>query len=355
MCGRVACYLDSSTLATITKTHQLKNNQNYNRSYNLAPTSFLPAVFKTKSINSTDNSDTRERELEAIKWGTYRKDGTAIINARVESLNYINQYKQSIARSQTCAIIIQGYYEWKEENGIKEPYYISSSNQSYMILCGLYFYDETLEDPIKELVIITNEAIKGLEFIHDRSPLLLNETLMEEWISISNLKRYNEVLNKLKSYNNSKENLNLCYRIVGNLVNKLSNKGEDCTISKEDLKYDQNKNFTLKGFFEKVNQDNKILKISKTNPMLNSGETKENNQTESLIDIRIKEFNKINLITSDDNKNNKSDKSSILDTTQSSTVEIKTAKKNKRNKIKCHINNEEIFLRNYLNKSGSKN
>lgn len=345
MCGRVACYLDSVTLAAIAKTHQLKNNHNYNRSYNIAPTSYLPAVYKRKS-NDDKKSNERESELEAIKWGTHKKDGTAVINARVESLSYINQYKQSILKCQTCAIIIQGYYEWKEDKGIKQPYYITKNQSNYMIICGLYFNNENSEDSEKELVIITREAIKGLEFIHDRSPMFINENLMEEWINIKNLTHYEEVLNKIKAFNTNKDDLCLSYRIVGNLVNKLSNKGEDCIIHKEDLKYDKNKNYTLKGFYDKV----KVLDKNET-----SKSPKKNNPDP--LETKIEKLNKLNLISIKElDKIEKSERSSNLETTQSTIQkENKTAKKNKRSKVKHpNDNKQEIFLRDFLYKSNKK-
>jgi putative SOS response-associated peptidase YedK len=72
-----------------------------------------------------------------MKWGT-EHDGNIVSNARSE-----NEHYAMYRKCQRCVIIINGYYEWKEEvsqSGItsKHPYYFHHSEKDYILLAGLF-------------------------------------------------------------------------------------------------------------------------------------------------------------------------------------------------------------------------
>ena len=42
-------------------------------------------------------------------------------------------------KNSRCLIPISGWYEWKEEDGIKQPYYFFNTSQSLLFAAGLYW------------------------------------------------------------------------------------------------------------------------------------------------------------------------------------------------------------------------
>ena len=93
----------------------------------------------------------------------------------IEKKTFTSAFKNS-----RCLIPISGWYEWKEEEGIKQPYFFHSNNSTTLFAAGLYWNRSSGD---VESSIITREAVSGLQEVHNRSPLLLNQEKRELWIS----------------------------------------------------------------------------------------------------------------------------------------------------------------------------
>ena len=90
------------------------------------------------------------------------------INARIESIkdkNFYNKFKNN-----RCAVLANGFYEWDNE---KRKYYIDFKD--YYYLACIYDNDE--------LLIITKEARDSFKKIHDREPLVLDETEVKAYLA----------------------------------------------------------------------------------------------------------------------------------------------------------------------------
>ena len=88
---------------------------------------------RERSLNSSIQSREHSYDLEAMKWGTRTKDNHFVINARSETL-----HATSFKNFKRCVVIIQGYFEWKQENKASQPYYIHNKSNEYMLLAALY-------------------------------------------------------------------------------------------------------------------------------------------------------------------------------------------------------------------------
>ena len=98
----------------------------------------------------------------------------------------------SAFKNSRCLVPITGWYEWKEEEGIKQPYYFFSNSSETLIAAGLYWNRSSGDI---ESSIITREAVGDLQTVHNRSPLLLNKEKRDLWISdISSEEIYTEIL-----------------------------------------------------------------------------------------------------------------------------------------------------------------
>lgn len=116
-----------------------------------------------------------------MKWGTENSKGIKIINARSETSDlYFKNMKK-------CVMVVQGYYEWKvtlSQSGVesKKPFYFKNEDKdkNYLLIAGLYKQKEDLNGfDFKQFIVLTAEANKQIEDIHDRMPLLLNDELAE--------------------------------------------------------------------------------------------------------------------------------------------------------------------------------
>ena len=128
----------------------------------------------------------------------------------------------SAFKNSRCLVPITGWYEWKEEEGIKQPYYFSSNSSETLIAAGLYWNRSSGDI---ESSIITREAVGDLQTVHNRSPLLLNKEKRDLWISeISSEEIYAEILDysysDIKFYkvdravNNPKNNKNIILKNI---------------------------------------------------------------------------------------------------------------------------------------------
>ncbi|HIA44194.1 MAG TPA: SOS response-associated peptidase, partial [Gammaproteobacteria bacterium] len=123
----------------------------------------------TKILAVTDHA-------QFIKWGFtpyWAKEPFNLINARGESL----WKKPSFRNSSRCLIPADGWYEWKQEEGQKIPYfhYLGESNFCFAGIYGGYRGE-------MGCAIVTLEATVDLQSIHSRMPAILDKTAYDQWI-----------------------------------------------------------------------------------------------------------------------------------------------------------------------------
>lgn len=106
--------------------------------------------------------------LQSKKWGLQRKDHL-LINARSETAST----KPLFAKMKRCAILCNGFYEWKKYPDHKEKYYIHKPYNS-LYLAALCMGNE--------VVILTGESENEMKNIHHRTPLLMDEKRMISYV-----------------------------------------------------------------------------------------------------------------------------------------------------------------------------
>ena len=128
-------------------------------------------------------------------WGfeaPWRGDGsTLVINARIEGVAERPMFRRLLAGNR-CVIPLSGYYEWVsvaatlEQMGSpkrKVPFYIAppmsgASGEPLMTAAGLW---QTTESGGR-VVMLTTEAVDSVRHVHDRMPVLLVESAIDEWL-----------------------------------------------------------------------------------------------------------------------------------------------------------------------------
>lgn len=157
MCGRYTIFTDQQNDEMADILQQVQNQVKTDEIY---PTNPAPVILADK--------------VQAFYWGFLKFKSTGvIINARAETVAEKKVFKNSLAKRR-CIIPATGFYEWKN----KQKYYFIIPNQPVLYMAGIY--NEFHKKP--HFIILTTAANASVEKIHDRMPLVLEKTMVEDWI-----------------------------------------------------------------------------------------------------------------------------------------------------------------------------
>jgi putative SOS response-associated peptidase YedK len=161
--------------------------------YNVAPTKEEITVVQRHPRDEEGNPDpdTTVRSLRVMRWGLiphWAKDksiGSKMINARSDSAATKPAFKTSLAKRR-CLVPADGWYEWRRDGGVKQPFFMTSTDGSSIAFAGLWatWRDKADEqaEPLVSYTILTTDAIGPLTDIHERMPLLLAREHWAKWL-----------------------------------------------------------------------------------------------------------------------------------------------------------------------------
>tara|TARA_B110000014_G_C19941803_1_gene487278 strand:- start:160 stop:780 length:621 start_codon:yes stop_codon:yes gene_type:complete len=167
MCGRyVITNPVSKTKNQVKSAIQVEDSENYNAH----PYQKLPVIKKYKNGNT----------LENLKWGIFpswakNKDYKPLINSRLETIDEKISFKKLI-KLHRCVAVADGFYEWKREENKKTPYYFLREDKKNLYMAGIYENNE--------FCLITENAIENVNIIHNRQPVILNETDVNRYLNL---------------------------------------------------------------------------------------------------------------------------------------------------------------------------
>ena len=180
MCGRY--YLDFDILES--ENFDLKNSIIYETNFNITPQTKVPIFIENKLTMAT--------------WGFFpdwiknQKNSKPLFNTRWETVQEKRTFKAAFKKHR-CLVPISGWYEWKNVNDEKQPYFFYKQNE-LLKAAGLYWLRSSGDI---EFSIITKEAEDNLLTIHNRTPLILNNDSQKLWtshIDLNNL--YSDISNQ---------------------------------------------------------------------------------------------------------------------------------------------------------------
>ena len=124
-------------------------------------------------------------------WGFYEENlHKPIVNCRIESARTKPLWSESW-KQRRCVIPASYYFEWKhytDSNGnvrTGDKYAIQSLGSDVTYLAGLYRIEESRDLKYPVFAVLTKTPTGDLKEIHDRMPLILPESAVDEWISPS--------------------------------------------------------------------------------------------------------------------------------------------------------------------------
>jgi putative SOS response-associated peptidase YedK len=151
--------------------------------YNIAPSQKVAVV--------RNRPDDGGRELALLRWGlvpSWAKDpsiGARMINARAETAHEKPAFRNAF-RSRRCLVPASGFYEWRKQGPVKQPYHISLLERRVMAMAGLWDRWKGEEgSPIESCTILTTDANELIAPLHDRMPVIISPENYDSWLNPS--------------------------------------------------------------------------------------------------------------------------------------------------------------------------
>src|SRR3954470_5672405 len=81
---------------------------------------------------------------------------------------------KSMLTKRHCVIPAEGFYEWREEEGNKQPYFFERKDGKPILFAGIWDYSDVKGDKVASFAILTDEPNELVASYHDRMPVALD-------------------------------------------------------------------------------------------------------------------------------------------------------------------------------------
>lgn len=182
MCGR---YLLKAPAGALRRAFGFVEQPNLMPRYNIAPTQDAPVVRERREPKG-------ERTLQMLRWGLIpwfaedMKGGAKLINARGESIATKPSFREAF-RKRRCLVLADGFYEWRTEGKLRQPYLIQRRDRAPFAFAGLWErWVPKTQPPVPPYIdsfsIVTTSANALLAPLHERMPVILNPEGCARWL-----------------------------------------------------------------------------------------------------------------------------------------------------------------------------
>lgn len=195
----------------------------------------LPTYYFVSGFSHPELPIVKQDGIFLFEWGlipSWAKDEESANEIRTKTLNAVGEtvfekpsFKKGIS-TQRCLLGIAGFYEWRDCNKVKYPYFIKVKNTEIFSLGCIFdsWIDRNTGEVRNTFSILTTPANPLMEGIHNlkkRMPLILSQQDEKKWIDpelntseiISLIKPYNETelaaYTVSKNVNSSRNNRNI--------------------------------------------------------------------------------------------------------------------------------------------------
>lgn len=176
MCGR---YTLTVNLQTIAQVFNVAPTLETKPRYNIAPTQEVVSIM----------SDDGTKHLAWLRWGLipkWAKDasiGSRMINIRADTLGEKPSFRR-LLDSKRCLMVADGFYEWKEENGVKYPIYYTLKDQEPFAFAAIWDnWTNPQGEQIRSCAMITTDPNALVAQVHNRMPVILPKEARQEWLN----------------------------------------------------------------------------------------------------------------------------------------------------------------------------
>ncbi len=126
-----------------------------------------------------------------LRWGLVpphsqgTRSGPRLINARSETVAQKQSFADSFAKRR-CLIPVNGFYEWKKQEQVRQPYLFRRKDSGLFALAGLWSSWEYPGSCTQEsCAILTTAANALMRPVHHRMPVILPAEVWKFWLDLS--------------------------------------------------------------------------------------------------------------------------------------------------------------------------
>ena len=177
MCGRFTQERPVSDLAEIFAAEALVDEPGGR--YNIAPTD--------EAIVVVERED--RRALKGYRWGLIphwapdARIASRTFNARAESIGSMPAFRESFRRRR-CLVPVDAFYEWKREDGVRQPYRIFRADGRPLALAGLWagWKNPETDEVRRTFTIVTTTPNAVVAELHNRMPVIVPDEAWGRWL-----------------------------------------------------------------------------------------------------------------------------------------------------------------------------
>jgi putative SOS response-associated peptidase YedK len=136
-----------------------------------------------------------QREAARLRWGlipSWAQDlkiGNRLLNARADTVAEKPSFRSAFKARRRCLIVADGFYEWKPEGKIKQPFIIRRPDGELFAFAGLWEKWDGADEPVESCTILTTDANARIAGLHDRMPVILTTPAeYEQWLRADDVK-----------------------------------------------------------------------------------------------------------------------------------------------------------------------
>jgi putative SOS response-associated peptidase YedK len=180
MCGRYEVHTPIEEIARIFDAQPDDEVKTFGARYNVAPTLRVPVVREGRS----------GRILEAMTWGlvpSWSKGPARAgpVNARAETVFDKPMFRNAIRRRR-CLVPADGFYEWQQRDGRKQPYHVGMADGVPFAMAGIWEYWARPGAPaMVSCALVVTQANELMASIHDRMPVIVAPEDYAGWLDAS--------------------------------------------------------------------------------------------------------------------------------------------------------------------------
>ena len=166
MCGRytLACPDEEALIRSLPFDEFSETRIEFRPRYNIGPGQVSPIVYLDRG---------RPILADAL-WGFARTTGGLTINARSETADRTAMFRDAF-REGRCLVPADGFFEWRREGRINQPYLFRKEDGELFLMAGL------CEEG--RYAVLTRNSEGEVAEIHDRMPVLLEPQDAHRWLA----------------------------------------------------------------------------------------------------------------------------------------------------------------------------
>jgi putative SOS response-associated peptidase YedK len=149
---------------------------NFEYNPNVAPTEQIPAFLAERGKPIV----TKMARFGINLPSSSGKKRPPLLNARTDSLRR-GSFKTMLA-NRRCIVPAEGFYEWREEKGKKQPYFFARKDGKPVMFACIWDYSDVKGEVIPSFAILTDEPNELVAPYHDRMPVVLHD--VERWLDV---------------------------------------------------------------------------------------------------------------------------------------------------------------------------